>query len=249
MSDLKITWPRPTTEWSPDVTGIDVWAASLRRSTVELSDLAATLSPEEDNRAERYQFEQHRNRFIAGRGLLRTILGMHLNRNPRELEFAYGPNEKPRLAHQDDDGPLHFNLAHSEDLVLIAVTRTGEVGIDVERIRPVSEAGNIVERYFSPRESGVYRALPEGEKPFAFFNLWTRKEAWLKATGVGIGQLLSEVEVSFLPGNPARLISLRGCTRSAAAWRLWDVAPASGYVGAVASPMGEAQLRCWHWPP
>lgn len=248
MADLTIDWPLPGTKWSPDAAGVDVWAASLQRSTDELLALADTLSPEERTRSERFRFEQHRNRFIAGRGLLRGILAMHLNRNPRALEFVYGPNEKPGLAPRGEHEPIHFNLAHSGDLVLIAVTRTGEVGIDVERIRPVSEAGNIVERYFSPRESGEYRALPEADKPAAFFNLWTRKEAWLKATGEGIGRSLNEVEVAFRPGEPARLISLPGGVASTREWNLCALTPASGYIGALAARAHAGPINCWCWP-
>ncbi|HYG35495.1 MAG TPA: 4'-phosphopantetheinyl transferase superfamily protein, partial [Clostridia bacterium] len=139
--------------------------------------------------------------------------------------------------------------SHSEDLALVAVTRAGMVGVDVERVRPIEDADELVARFFSPREAETFKGLPLDQKPVAFFNLWTRKEAWLKATGEGISRSLHRVEVSFLPGEPAQLQSLPEDLTQNKSWALHDLAPAHGYAGALAVSTTNAQLSCWKWDP
>jgi 4'-phosphopantetheinyl transferase len=213
---------------------IHVRAASLQLAAEQLAGLADTLSAAEKERAGKFKFDRHRNRFIAGRGWLRATLAAYLQTNPARLDFVYSVQGKPALSPEFDPAQIHFNLAHSEDLALLAITRIGPVGIDVERIRQVKDAAELVARFFCARENELFQQLPASEKPAAFFNLWTRKEALLKATGEGIGKALSEVEVSFLPGEPARLVGIAGDADRAAQWRLHELSPAPGYVGAVA---------------
>ncbi len=212
-----------------------------------LEHFHATLSTEEKERAARFKFEKHRNRFIAGRGALRDILGHYLDANPADLKFNYSANGKPGLLTVPPAGNFHFNLAHSDDLALIAVTRIGMVGVDVECIRPVKEMDQLVARFFSPRENKLFEKLSADEKPSAFFNLWTRKEALLKATGEGITRSLSLVEVSFLAGEPARLLAISGDAVKAAEWKLQDFSPAPGFVGAVAIHAQSINVRCGNW--
>src|SRR5208282_3176253 len=116
--------------------------------------------------------------------------------------------------------------------LLVAVSHAGPVGVDVERVRPMPDAEEIAARFFSPRETAELKALPSDQVPAAFFNLWTRKEACLKATGDGITKLLPLTEVSFLPGKPAHLRSLWGDPQAAAQWTLEDLAPAPGFAAA-----------------
>lgn len=248
MTDVRIEWEEPSTGWSLPADGVDVWAASLPRLTNHLSFRESVLSTDEQARAARFRFDQDRNRFVAGRGLLRIILGRYLCLEPARLRFTYSSRGKPALMELDGRDRLHFNVAHSDDLVLVAVSTNCEVGVDVERVRPLSDAGDIAARYFTPGESAGLNVLPDVQKPEAFFNLWTRKEAWLKATAEGIGDSLNQVEVSFLPGAPAQLISLFGSVESVQAWSLWELAPAPGYVGALAAPVNGARMNCWRWP-
>jgi 4'-phosphopantetheinyl transferase len=112
----------------------------------------------------------------------------------------------------------------------------------------LADAERIAERFFSQGECEGLRNLPDAKKLPAFFNLWTRKEAWLKATGDGISDCLGQVEVSFLPDEPARLIRLPGATQDVHNWTLHDLVPASGFVGALAAPANDIRLHCWHWP-
>jgi 4'-phosphopantetheinyl transferase len=212
-----------------------------------LKKFAATLSPLEKERAARFRFEKHRDRFIAGRGLLRATLGKYLQMQPSKLDFLYSERGKPGLSAALAGADLKFNLAHTGDLALVAVTRVAPVGVDVERIRKIKDVEDLVERFFSPRETRVFKKLSDAEKPPAFFNLWTRKEALLKATGEGIGQALSTVEVSFLPGEPARLVNIAGGAEHAAQWSLHEFSPAKGYVGATAIQARDIVVRNWKW--
>lgn len=238
-----IQWPPPPEGLRLAGSEIHVWAAPLSVGRNILEGYAATLSPDEKARAERFRFEKHRDRFIAGRGMVREILGRYLQSQPAALRFDYLMNGKPALAGKFASGGIHFNLSHSEDLALVAVTRIGIVGVDVECVREIKEVDDLVARFFSRRENELFQKVPSPEKPVAFFNLWTRKEALLKATGEGITRSLSLVEVSFLPGEPARLLAVSGDTAKAAQWSLRELQPAQEFVGAVAIQAGDISVK------
>jgi 4'-phosphopantetheinyl transferase len=231
-----ILWPLPPERWSLGTSDVHVWAARLDLPSEALVRLAAMLSQDESERAARFRFDTHRDRFIAARGILRSLLGAYLRSPPGELRFEYGPNGKPALAATFVESGVSFNLAHSEELALIAVTRLGPIGVDVEQIRPVTEPDELVARFFSPRETALFQTLPTSQKSAAFFNLWTRKEAWLKATGEGIAHSLNRVEVTFLPREPARFLSLPEGPELKSDWALRELTPATGFVGAVTIP-------------
>jgi 4'-phosphopantetheinyl transferase len=273
--------PAETIQWPscadvPQLAGgeIHVWATTLALSPEQLQKNLPTLSVEELARAKRFKFDVHRNRFIAGRGALRAILGKTLGASPATLRFEYQTNGKPELAGEFASAGIHFNVTHTEDLALVAVTRVGRIGVDVEGVRAIKNADELVARFFSPRENETFQKVPEEEKPAAFFNLWTRKEALLKATGEGITRSLSLVEVSFLPGEPARLLAVSGDSEKAAEWSLRELTPATGFTGAIAikrktsniehrtpnfegqnvgatpsTHSGEAEInvQCWKW--
>ncbi|HXS69450.1 MAG TPA: 4'-phosphopantetheinyl transferase superfamily protein [Candidatus Polarisedimenticolia bacterium] len=226
---------------------IHVWATTLAPTASDLEKFAMVLSLDETERAHKFRFEKHRNRFIAGRGALRHVLAPYLRTTPKDIRFSYSDNGKPALAGELAGAGIHFNLAHSEELALAAVTRIGIVGVDVERVRPVENVDHLVARFFSARENEAFQKVPSDEKPAAFFNLWTRKEALLKATGEGITRSLSLVEVSFLPGEPARLLAISGDAAKAAEWSLRDFLPATGFVGAVAIRARNIGVQCWKW--
>ena len=226
---------------------VHLWAAWLRVTPGALESLAATLSPDENERSGKFKFEKHRNRFIVGRGALRKILGEYLQAKPEALRFSHSANGKPALADEFVSAGVHFNLAHSEDLALVAVTRIGAIGVDVECIRPVKEVDELVARFFSAREIELFRKLGSDEKTAAFFNLWTRKEALLKATGEGITRSLSLVEVGFLPGEPARLLAIAGDAARAVQWQLRELSPAPGFIGAVAIKAQNLTVQCGRW--
>ena len=185
---------------------------------------------------------------MIGRATLRVLLARYLDCAPGKIAFQYQAAGKPILDPSFTRSNLQFNLAHSDDLALIAVTGAGDIGIDVERIRDIPEAPELVERFFSAREADLFATLPPGTRAESFFNLWTRKEAWLKATGEGIAQLLPQVEVSFLPQEPARLLGLPGVGLPLTRWTLKQLHPSPGFAAALAVAFFPIQIRAFAWP-
>jgi 4'-phosphopantetheinyl transferase len=227
---------------------VHVWAFALSPVATSLETLNAKLSPEERERAQRFRFERHRNRFIAGRGQLRMLLGHYLNREADTLRFDSSERGKPFLNTTSHTERVEFNLAHSDDLGLLAVTKAGPIGVDVERIRPMRDADELVARFFSERENERFQKLPEPDKESAFFNLWTRKEAWLKATGEGISRLLKEVEVSFVPGEPARFLKVPAQDYGIT-WHVYELQPGPGFTGALAAPEPGLSIKQFQFAP
>lgn len=242
-----IQWPKPPGGFSLGARDVHVWAAPLLMLPEQTAAYESSLSPDELTRAGRFLFERDRRRFIIGRGILRAMLGSYLQRHPAQIQFTYTQRGKPCLSGLSSNEELHFNLAHSEELAIFAVSRIRGIGIDVEKLRPMSDVEGIAERFFSEHESRQLQSLPAPEKQAGFFNLWTRKEAWLKATGEGIGEMLNQVEVSLRPGEPARLVSIFNDAHAATTWSLRELIPATGYTGALAVPATDFRMHCWSW--
>jgi medium-chain acyl-[acyl-carrier-protein] hydrolase len=244
------TWdaaPLAPHPWPLAPDSVHVWRASLDQSDGCVSRLKATLSSEELLRAGRFYFPKDRDHFIVGRGTLRSILARYLDRAPEEFQFAYSPHGKPALASEANGSGLHFNLAHSHGLALIAVTRGREVGVDLERVSQEFAGEPIAERFFSPQEVATLRAVPTSARREAFFHCWTRKEAYLKATGRGLSLPLDAFDVSLAPGQPAALLSHRAEPEAPRRWSLRQLNPAPGYVGAIAAEGTDWRLWCGQW--
>jgi 4'-phosphopantetheinyl transferase len=246
--DFALLWDLPPNQRHLADRDVHIWAASLNKSAEQISSLQQIFSPDERNRARQFKVERDRNRFIAGRGLLRKILGSYMQVAPAQLQFTYSKRGKPALEGRSGQGPLHFNVAHSKDLILIAVTRACAVGIDVEWIHPISDAEEIAARFFSRREAAKLMAQVNERRIPAFFNLWTRKEAWLKATGDGLSEMLREVEVSFLPEEPASVLAISENIEAARRWTLLGLTPATEFAAAIAVEAKDLQFSRWQWP-
>jgi 4'-phosphopantetheinyl transferase len=189
---------------------------------------ARLLSLEERRRADRYLFARDRNMFIAGRAMLRELLGKRLDADPASLRLAHGRHGKPSVA----DSDLHFNMSRSQDLAVFAFAAGREIGVDVETIRFMCDADDIVARFFSRFENEEYRHLDPHEKPEGFFNCWTRKEAFVKAAGDGLSRSLDTFDVTLKPGAPARIVRLEE-TSGDGGWTIESFTPAPGFVAAV----------------
>jgi 4'-phosphopantetheinyl transferase len=202
----------------PDPGEVHVWRLGLDLPAAHLTELEPLLAAEERGRAARLRFPQHRARFTAARGLLRTLLGRYLNRPPAAIAFAYGPNGKPSLA--GSGMSLEFNLSHSAERALLAVARQ-PVGIDVEVVRGDLDVEAIAVSFFAPEELAALRAADVGDRQRSFFVTWVRKEAYMKATGRG----LAEAPTSFavLAGGPALRLMLPRQPEEAARWSLYDL--------------------------
>ena len=228
---------------------VHVWRASLEQPPRCLERLLATLAPDEKERAARFHFDRDRNRFIAARGTLRSILGGYLHREPGEIQFCYSEHGKPALKREIEGGRLRFNLSHSHELALFAVTESRDLGVDLEWIRPNVSEERIAERFFSADEVRVLRALPAELQGEGFFNCWTRKEAYIKALGDGLSMPLSRFVVSLAPGEAPSLLSANGSADDAevARWTFRELFPGRGYKGAVVAEGRDWELKCWDW--
>jgi 4'-phosphopantetheinyl transferase len=243
------SWPPPPDTLSLSSHEVHVWRVSLDQPATCVRRLAQTLSDDERARAGRFRFERDHRRFVVGRGVLRAILGRYLGAEPGRLQFRYGARGKPYLAGEFDGSPLRFSLAHSHRLALCALTRDREVGVDLEYVRPMPDAPQMVARFFSPHENAVWSELPASQKEQAFYACWTRKEAYIKALGDGLARPLDRFDVSLAPGEPAQLLNVDGEPGEVPRWALETLAPARGYVGALAAEGHGWRLSCWRWEP
>ena len=226
---------------------VQVWCAALDLEASRVQELLATLAIDEQARAKRFRFQKDRDHFIVARGLLRAILAPYLGAEPTQLRFCYGPHGKPALARESNRNVLRFNLSHSHGIALYAVTWGREIGIDVECIRTDVEMERIAERFFSPREVAMLRALPEDLRPEAFYNCWTRKEAFVKARGDGLALPLDQFDVSLAPGEAVALLDVHGDFQEAFRWSLQELNPEPGYRAALAVEGYDWQLKFCHW--
>ena len=247
MSELDCSWAYPPGDLVLNDDEVHVWCASLNQTASGIDRLAHSLSLEECKRAERFYFPKDRLRFIVRRGLLRTILGYYSGIEPSRVQLCYGSNGKPALEKISSAAAFRFNMSRSGDLALYAVTRYVEIGVDLEGVGRLPDAEQIVERFFSPAERATFHSLPSDQKLHAFFNCWTRKEAYLKALGDGLSRSLDDFDVSLAPGEPARLLRVKGNPHEVSRWSLCELNPAKGYAAALAVEGHGWSLACWQW--
>ncbi len=202
---------------------VHVWRAAL--GDTDVSALRQILAPDELIRAERFHFALDRARFISGRGLLRSILGRYLDLAPCDLRFKQGTYGKPELTGACSS--LQFNLSHSDDLMLLAVTHARAVGIDLEMMRDNVPFQTLADYYFEPEDAWDLRLLQPAQRAWKFYDLWTSTEARLKASGIGLAHGLKVVA-------PDR-------------WSMLKLTPADGYTAALAVEGEDFQLECWSW--
>jgi 4'-phosphopantetheinyl transferase len=212
---------------------VQVWIASVPTAEAGLTALAHLLSTAERDRAARFKVREARDQFVFGRALLRQLLGACLRVEPAALEFGYQPHGKPFLTAPASNDNLRFNLSHSGSMVAVALARGRDVGVDIEWIEPPGDRTLLTERIFSTREFGELRALPKSQQWEAFFNGWTRKEAYLKATGEGLIDALPAIEVTLAPGNEPELRKLPTALGAVRQWAIRAIPLPPGYAGAV----------------
>jgi 4'-phosphopantetheinyl transferase len=227
---------------------VHVWRVSLEVDAAEVKSLAPLLSDDERARAARFRFHKDRDNFTVARGMLRVLLGRYLDLEPGRLEFSYGPHGRPTLRDHNAVNEFCFNVSHSRGLALYAFTRKRPIGIDVEWIRSEMASEQIAERFFAPQEVATLRALASDVQLQAFFNCWTRKEAFIKAGGEGLSLPLDRFAVSLAPGEPAEILTIDGERETAALWSLQEIRPGTGYVAALAVKGHNWRLKCWQWP-
>ncbi len=224
-------------ELEPD--DVHVWRVELSRPAEE--SFWRVLSSDEQERAARFHFPEHRDAFVVAHGMLRHILSGYGCGAAGALRYATAEFGKPSL---DGGGDVRFNLSHSGELALVAVAREREVGVDVEQWKEDIEHLDLAGYVFSPAERETLRGLGEEERVAGFFAAWSRKEAYIKASGHGITRGLDHFDVTLAPGSPARLLDDRNDAGFAERWVMRDVAVPKGYSAAlvVAAPVNDVVL-------
>jgi len=224
------------------MSAVEIGICRLHIAAEVVAHYAPVLSPDELERAHRFAFQHLRNEYILGRGLTRWMLGTRIGVPPQSLRFYYSSRGKPYLQSRNE---WHFNVSHSKSLFVCAMTTAGEVGVDIEQVRPIEDALGIARQFFCESENRRLQKLPAEYQETGFFECWTRKEAFLKATGEGLTRELDSFGVTFGPGETPRLERIDDPADDPSRWSLKVFAPAENYVGAVAvrAPIGELRLR------
>ncbi len=237
-------WLTPAAPPALTADEVQVWKVSLLGDG-RVGPLRPLLDEGERARADRFAFDHLRRRFTITHGAARLILGGIVGRDPATLRFEAGPFGKPALA---DGGNVTFSLSHSGEMALLAVARGRRVGVDIEQADRRTPEDKFVERFFSPGEIERYLGLPAGLRAEAFFNGWTRKEAFIKALGEGLSRPLDSFDVSLAPGEPPALLHVAGAPDEPARWlmRAFDAGP--DYVAALVAEGRDWELRQWTWP-
>jgi 4'-phosphopantetheinyl transferase len=225
-----------------------LWRAPLVLGDSILERLYGTLAGDEKARAERFRFAEGRARFTAARGVLRDILAHYAAVEPASLQFGYQPSGKPFLLAGTGEGELQFNLSHSRAMGLYGVTLGRPVGVDVELVRQGPEFSRIADRFFTSKEAEALRNCPAHLQAEAFFRCWTRKEAFIKASGEGFARGLASFEVSIEPGDCDALLGASDDPAAVERWRLADVDAGAGFAAAVAVGLRGPVFTCWEWP-
>ena len=226
---------------------VHIWRAQLELPSSHVQRLRGILTDDELDRASRFSFALDRQRFIAARGILRSILSRYMTISPNHLRFQYNQFGKPFLAPEFSSYLLNFNLSHSGSMALYAITRNREIGVDVEHVRSDFEYDEIAERFFSVNEAAILRTMPAEEKLEAFYNCWTRKEAYIKAHGKGLSLPLDSFDVSFAPWEPPMSLIPKDDPQERSLWTLLGLTPCPGYMGAVAVKGTGCRFRYWEW--
>lgn len=251
MSTPDRVWQPPPHDLAVPDDAVHVWRLPLELPPDHVAALARSLSPDEHDRAARFHFEHDRRRFVVSHAGLRRILARYLHSEPAQLRFTLGAQGKPYLADEFAEHGVQFNLSHSHELALLAVTRRHAVGVDVEYAQRPADMLSLAARFFSAAEYAALISLPEEQQLIGFFNCWTRKEAYLKATGLGMTGGLSHFQVTLKPDEPPHFLTIDDSPDRAACWSLFALEPASQYVAAVAleRPASEGcRVQCYAYP-
>ena len=217
---------------------IHVWLASLELGSQQLAELERTLSADEMARASRFYFERDRRKYIGRRGILRAILATYLETEPSAIRFLYNEFGKPRLEGSSEARGLSFNLSHSGLLNLVAIGIDREVGVDIELINNSVSSDEVARRFFSPNEVATLEALPQSLRLAGFFKCWARKEAFIKARGMGLSIPLDSFDVFPNFGEDSAYLSN---------WKIEDLDIDPGCAAAVAADGREWKVTLRNW--
>lgn len=222
-----------------------IWQISLKQNDEALQISARLLDETEQSKTAKFRFGKDRKNYIAAHGAMREILSLYLEICPQNIEFETNSYGKPFLCGGKSD--ISFNLSHSGELALLAITKGSKIGVDIELIRADIAAENLAEQVFSTLEIETWRNLPENFKAKAFFDCWTRKEAFIKAVGKGLSYPLKDFSVAFSPCEQARLIALENTKLKAENWQIIELNIAENYAAAMAIEARNTKLFLWNF--
>lgn len=226
---------------------VDVWLTFTALPSADVGALARVLNDEERRRARACAFERDRTRYIVAHGFMRAVLALYTRVAPEQVEFDLGTAGKPFLRGGSD--PLHFNLSHSGDLAVVAVSPLTPIGVDVELVRPISDLEGLVKTALGPHEHRYFLSQYPGDRLEAFFRLWTRKEAYWKAGGIASDIDPADLDVELIATRRAGECSEQVAREPQPAPSVQDISPAPGYVGAIAGSWQAFPIRERWWEP
>lgn len=220
---------------------VHVWTVRIRGDDACVDRFRAALSKQELERASRFRFENLRRDYLLKHGVQRALLSRYLDVAPTAIQFEYGRHGKPSVAASPE--AISFNQSDSCQLAVFALARGMELGIDVECVRDGKNLEEISAQYFSPEEHRELSTMPQTQFGSAFFETWTRKEAYVKAVGDGFHVPLRSFQVT-VTGEP-RLVRIGGAEDECANWQIHSFFPAHGYVGALVYRSQRRRMRCF----
>jgi 4'-phosphopantetheinyl transferase len=226
---------------------VHIWIAQAAASQRAASELEETLSPEEHAAASRFRFQEHRLNYVFAHGVLRDILSRYLAREPSDIRLEADTFGKPFLSDSDARKFLTFNMSHSSEVVVVALACGRQIGVDVEKMRPLNDLAGIAESNFTPQERAFLSHHRPENQGCAFFRCWVRKEAYIKAVGRGLSIPLNTFDTSIPEGQAGRLLPHTADAPEAKRWWLADLDVPAGYSGAVAVEDGFDRLSYHTW--
>jgi len=242
---MKDIWQKTPAQLELSRKYIDVWRTSLDLPQQQIDSYRSLLHTEELARASRFKVDRKYREYIISRGLLRRILGLTLGLDPGAIAFTYSEHNKPDLDMCWHGMPVCFNVSHSHEMTLIAVTLDRLVGVDVEFVRHNVEFKKLAKRFFSVRETHDLDSYTDATLPPAFFSCWTRKEAFVKALGDGIAFGLKEFSVSVNPSDREVALTTHWDRDQAKNWSLLNIQAGPEYIAALAATGPGYEIRCW----
>ncbi len=235
------------TRWRLSEDKVHLWRANLVLPASRIRALESVISSDERARAARFVVDRARNRYIIARAVLRNILARYVSCGPEDLRFSYAEHGKPALEYPATS--IEFNVSHSHDLALYALTSDHPVGVDLEYLfrRSTVDRLKIAHRFFSDREYNTLASLPRNRRDHAFLACWTRKEAFVKAIGQGLSCPLDQFDVTVDPDDTAELLATRWDPSDVARWTMASIDPGPDYVGALAVKGIGVRFDRWQW--
>jgi 4'-phosphopantetheinyl transferase len=242
-----VTW-REISEIPPVVPGeVQVWRINLLRPPAEITRRQNLLTNAEKNQAAQFHSDRDQRRFIVRRSARRQLLATHLGLKPEAIRIESANFQKPAIAETQNPDRLRFNCTHSADWALIAIAREQEVGVDLEQHRPMADAGDLAGEFFSAHEIRELAELPPALKLAGFYNCWTRKEAFVKAIGLGLACPLNRFSVTLSPGRPAALLEVADDPDARTKWSLISIAANPDYSSALVVAGKPPAVNLWEW--